>query len=74
MRGAPACLQPSFAIGHPDALVAEDDSDRARHEIAIARARLLERADKLSPEVRESFMRAVPEHVETFDLARTLVG
>jgi eukaryotic-like serine/threonine-protein kinase len=50
-------------------LDASGDGEAARAAIAVARARLLERAARIEPRFRESFLRKIPENAATIALS-----
>jgi hypothetical protein len=53
-----------------EALLASGDPDAARAALAAARDRLLSKADKIrAPDLRRSFLEAIPDHARTLALA-----
>lgn len=60
----------ALRLVHAEALAGHERHAEARRALAEARARLLAQADRIDePTWRQSFLRAVPEHARTLDLA-----
>jgi eukaryotic-like serine/threonine-protein kinase len=69
-QGAPEEVEAQVRLSLAEAAHAAADYDLARDAIASARARLLERAERLDDaDVRRSFLQRVPEHRRTLELA-----
>jgi tetratricopeptide (TPR) repeat protein/predicted Ser/Thr protein kinase len=62
-------------LSYAEALAATGDRDKARKALDAARARLLERASRVSdPERRRSFLQNIPENQRTLELSGGPIG